>query len=81
MDAFAGTVFPGRVTRVGAYVSETQQQNRTFDIDVAFDDATFARTLLPGTSADVEVILDARDEVVRLPDVRHSAGQPGPRRA
>ena len=67
MDAFAGRTFPGRVTRVGAYVSETQQQNRTFDIDVAFDDATFARTLLPGTSADVEVILDARDEVVRLP--------------
>ncbi len=67
MDAFAGKAFPGRVTRVGAYVSETQQQNRTFDIDVAFDDATFARTLLPGTSADVEVILDARDEVVRLP--------------
>ena len=67
MDAFAGKAFPGRVIRVGAYVSETQQQNRTFDIDVAFDDAKFARTLLPGTSADVEVILDARDEVVRLP--------------
>lgn len=67
MDAFAGRAFRGRVSRVGAYVSEAQQQNRTFDIDVTFDDATFARTLLPGTSADVEVILDARDDVVRLP--------------
>lgn len=67
MDAFAGRVFRGRISRVGAYVSEAQQQNRTFDIDVTFDDAALARTLLPGTSADVEVILDLRDDVVRLP--------------
>jgi HlyD family secretion protein len=67
MDAFAGRVFRGRVSRVGVYVSEAQQQNRTFDIDVTFDDAALARTLLPGTSADVEVILDARDDVIRLP--------------
>ena len=44
-----------------------QQQNRTFDIELLFDDAAFARTLLPGTSADVEVILRGRDEVPRLP--------------
>jgi HlyD family secretion protein len=67
MDAFAGREFRGRVSRVGAYVSEVQQQNRTFDIDVTFEDAAFARTLLPGTSADVEVVLDTRDDVVRLP--------------
>jgi HlyD family secretion protein len=67
MDAYPGRSFDGRVARVGAYVSEAQQQNRTFDIDVTFDDARFARTLLPGTSADVEVILDARDEVIRIP--------------
>jgi HlyD family secretion protein len=67
MDAFAGRVFRGRVSRVGAYVSEVQQQNRTFDIDVTFEDPALARTLLPGTSADVEVILDTRDDVVRLP--------------
>lgn len=67
MDAFAGRVFRGRVSRVGAYVSEVQQQNRTFDIDVTFEDTAFARTLLPGSSADVEVILDTRDDVARLP--------------
>jgi HlyD family secretion protein len=67
MDAFGRRVFRGHVTRVGAYVSEAQQQNRTFDIDVAFEDAALARTLLPGTSADVEVILDTRDDVIRLP--------------
>lgn len=67
MDAFPDRAFPGRVTRVAAYVSEAQQQNRTFDIDVAFDDPALARTLLPGTSADVEVILRTRDGVPRLP--------------
>jgi HlyD family secretion protein len=34
---------------------------------VAFTDAALAETLLPGTSADVEVILQARDGVVRVP--------------
>jgi HlyD family secretion protein len=67
MDAFAGQTFPGRVTRIGAFVSEAQQQNRTFDIDVAFDDPSFARRLLPGTSADVSVILEVRAEAIRVP--------------
>jgi HlyD family secretion protein len=67
MDAFPGQAFAGRVTRVGAYVSEAQQQNRTFDIDVAFDDAALLRTFLPGTSADVEVVLQSRDRVLRVP--------------
>jgi HlyD family secretion protein len=67
MDAFPGRTFPAHVTRVGAYVSEAQQQNRTFDIELLFDDGALARTLLPGTSADVEVILRGRDNVPRLP--------------
>ncbi len=67
MDAYPGRAFPGVVTRVGAYVSEAQQQNRTLDIDVAFDDAAFAQTLLPGLSADVEVIVQKHDDVVRVP--------------
>ena len=67
MDAYPGRSFAGVVTRVGAYVSDVQQQNRTFDIDVAFDDARFAQTLLPGLSADVEVIVQSRDGVIRVP--------------
>ena len=67
MDAYPGRSFPGHVTYVSGVVSEAQQQNRTFDVDVAFDDASFARTLLPGTSADLEIILRARDGVLRVP--------------
>ena len=46
---------------------DVQQQSRTFEVEVDLDDAAFARTLLPGSSADVEVILDARDGVLRVP--------------
>jgi HlyD family secretion protein len=67
MDAYPGRSFAGVVTRVGAYVSDVQQQNRTFDIEVAFDDTRFAATLLPGLSADVEVIVQSRDGVIRVP--------------
>ena len=67
LDAFAGQTFAGRVTRVGSYVSEAQQQNRTFDIDVSLADRKFAQTLLPGTSADVEIVLRAREDVLLVP--------------
>ncbi|MBZ5639804.1 MAG: efflux RND transporter periplasmic adaptor subunit [Acidobacteriia bacterium] len=67
MDAFPGRSLPGRVTRVAPYVLDVQEQNRTFEIEAEFDDAAFSRTLLPGTSADVEVVLDARDPVLRIP--------------
>jgi HlyD family secretion protein len=67
MDAFPGRSFPGRLTMVGAFVSEAQQQNRTLDVDVELEDAAFARTLLPGISADIEIVLQARDGVIRVP--------------
>src|SRR5206468_8171886 len=41
--------------------------NRTLEVEVDFDEADLARTLLPGTSADVEVILRSIDEVLRIP--------------
>jgi HlyD family secretion protein len=67
MDAYPGRGIAGRVTRVAPYVVDAQQQSRTFEIEIDLDDAAFARTLLPGSSADVEVILDARESVLRVP--------------
>jgi HlyD family secretion protein len=67
LDAYSGRSFPARVTRVAPYVLDVQEQNRTFEIEAELDDAAFARTLLPGTSADVEVILASRDAVLRIP--------------
>lgn len=67
IDAYPGKAITGHLSRVAPYVVDVQQQSRTFEVEVDFDDPGFARTLLPGTSADVEVILDARDHVLRVP--------------
>jgi HlyD family secretion protein len=67
MDAFPGQGFPARVVRVAPYVLDIQEQNRTFEIEAEFDDPAFARSLVPGASADVEVILAAKDGVLRVP--------------
>jgi len=67
VDSHGGRTFAGRVTRVAPYVLDVEAQNRTVEIEVDLDDAAFAATLLPGTSADVEVILDARQEALRVP--------------
>lgn len=67
IDPFPGKHFDGRVTRVSPFVEDREEQNRTVDIEVELDDAEFAATLLPGTSADVEVILSVRHDVLRVP--------------
>ena len=53
--------------RVAPYVLDVEAQNRTVEIEVELQDVDFARELLPGTSADVEVILEVREDVVRIP--------------
>jgi HlyD family secretion protein len=66
-DAYPGRSFAGKVTRVAPYVQDAQEQNRVFEIEAELDDAAFARGLRPGTSADVEVIVAARDAALRIP--------------
>ena len=67
VDSRPGQSFPGRVARVAPYVLDTEAQNRTLEIEVVLDDAEFSATLLPGTSADAEIILETRENVVRVP--------------
>jgi HlyD family secretion protein len=67
VDSHRGRSFEGRVVRVAPYVLDLEAQNRTVEIEVEFDDDAFASSLLPGTSADVEVILEIRRDVLRLP--------------
>jgi HlyD family secretion protein len=67
MDAYPGRSFPARVARVGAYVLDVEEQNRTFEVEAEFLDKTFASGLLPGISADVEVILQVHSGVLRIP--------------
>lgn len=67
LDPFPGESFPGKVSRVAPYVLDLEQQNRTVEIEVQFEDTDFASTLLPGTSADVEVVQSAHHDVLRIP--------------
>ncbi len=67
LDPHAGREFEGSVVRVAPYVEDTQDQNRTFEIEIELADADFARELPPGTTADVEVILAAHENVLRIP--------------
>lgn len=67
IDTHPGQQFPAHVVRVAPYVLDVESQNRTVEIEVELDDREFSATLLPGTSADVEVVLEARDGVPRIP--------------
>ena len=67
VDSRPGEIFRGSVLRVAPYVLDEEAQNRTLEIEVAIEDAEVAESLLPGTSADTEVILDARSDVIRVP--------------
>jgi len=55
------------VARVAPYVLDVLEQNRTVEIDVDFGDPAAVVGVLAGTSADVEVILDRRQDVLRVP--------------
>lgn len=67
LDAFGKQQFPGRVTRIGAYVIDLEKQARTVNVDVRFDRADDIKRLLAGYSADVEIITQSRKDVLRIP--------------
>jgi HlyD family secretion protein len=66
LDAFRDRTFAARVRRVAPYVLDVEKQARTVEIEAELQDIQTA-TLLPGYSADVEVILQERQEVLRIP--------------
>jgi HlyD family secretion protein len=66
LDALPGQSFEGRVRRIAPYVTEVEKQARTVDVEADFVDPRH-RPLLVGYSADVEVIIERRDNVLRVP--------------
>jgi HlyD family secretion protein len=67
LDAFRGEHFNGRLARIAPYVQEIEKQARTVDVDVEFDDPRDRERLLVGYSADIDVILESREGVLRIP--------------
>ncbi len=65
-DAFRGREFAGRLTYLSSYVETTQEQNRTLTVEAELA-GELPANLLPGLSADLEIILETRADVVRVP--------------
>jgi HlyD family secretion protein len=67
LDAFRGKSFAGKLDYVSSFVETREDQNRTLRVEAVFEETALPTNLLPGLSADLEVILDAREKVVRIP--------------
>ncbi len=67
VDSHPGVSLTGSVTRVAPYVLDDLEQNRTVEVEVELDERPEGLELLPGTSADVEIILARRADVLRVP--------------
>jgi HlyD family secretion protein len=65
IDSHRDMTFAGQITRVAPYVLDIEEQNRTVEIEADFDRQ--GQRILPGTSADVEVVISARESALRLP--------------
>lgn len=67
LDAFGDRRFDGKVRRIASYVLDREKQARTVDVEVDFTDPSSIEQLLAGYSADVEIILDAHHDTLRIP--------------
>ncbi|MDH3388035.1 MAG: efflux RND transporter periplasmic adaptor subunit [Gammaproteobacteria bacterium] len=67
LDAFGREFFDGRVRRVAPYVLDVEKQARTVDIEVDFISASDNSNMLPGYTADIEIILDTNTDSLRIP--------------
>ncbi len=67
LDAYRGQHFAGRVRRIAPYVLAVEKQARTVEVEVEFDQPGDAKHLLVGYSADIEIVVTGRDNVVRIP--------------
>ncbi len=67
LDAFNDRRFSAHVRRISDYVLDREKQARTVDIEVSFDNPDDMKEMLPGYSADAEVILKTRKNVLRVP--------------
>lgn len=67
LDAFGKQFFDGKVRRVAPYVMDKEKQARTVDIEVDFISDEDNSNMLPGYTADVEVIIDSHSNSLRIP--------------
>jgi HlyD family secretion protein len=67
LDAFGDRVFPGRVRRLAPYVLDLEKQARTLEVEVELTDPAPELAWLAGYSADVEIVIERREAIPRVP--------------
>jgi HlyD family secretion protein len=67
LDAFAGKRCSGKVSRIAPYVLEKEKQARTVEVEVQLTDSKEMEGLLPGYSADIEVLVEHKSDTLRIP--------------
>ena len=67
LDAIKNKQFAGKVQRIAPYVLELEKQARTVEVEVAFTELPKEENLLVGYSADIEVITQVKNDVLRIP--------------
>jgi HlyD family secretion protein len=67
LDAFEGKRCGAVVRRVAPFVLEREKQARTVEVEVEMTRPEDLAALLPGYSADIEVLIDEREDVLRIP--------------
>ena len=67
LDAFSDKNFAGQVSRISTYVQDREKQARTVDIEVNFEKPESINDMLAGYSADVEIILNTKKNITRVP--------------
>lgn len=67
LDAFDDKRCGAVVRRIAPYVLDREKQARTVEVEVEFTQAEQLKGLLPGYSADIEVLVDEHPDVVRVP--------------
>lgn len=67
LDAFEEKRCSGIVTRIAPYVLEKEKQARTVEVEVKLSEAKDLEELLPGYSADIEVLLASKESALRVP--------------
>ncbi len=67
LDAWRDRTFAGTVQRLAPYVQDREKQARTLDVDVRFNNPPADIVLRPGLSADIEIQVQRRENVLRVP--------------
>ena len=67
LDPYPGQTWQGTLSRVFPVVNDTKEQNRTLEVEVELPPDPTKPTPRPGTSADIEIVLDRREGVLRIP--------------